>query len=291
MNKIDFVYIFGVVNSNPNGDPAANNEPRTNPITGKGIVRNGCISRKIKNYIEASQDEKGMDIYYKKDSILEETNNEILKESDKKQKDSKQNKKKFCDEEKKLFMDRFFDIRSTGGVITKSGKSGGDIYGPVQFSMAESIDPVYIVTMTITRSCSAKKSEEGEGKDDGKETGKMGSQSVVCFGYYKMNGNICPQRANKTGMTNSDVDLLFNALENMWEIDKSSNRPSIYPKAIVVFEHNSKLGNVKSHELYRCVKVIKNKGVEEPSCDDDYKIEINDPQINGITMKVLYLDA
>ncbi len=283
-NPIDFKVIFAVKNSNPNGDPDNNGEPREYGELGK--VASVCLKRKVKNYVEIVNKNPGFELYYKKDVILDEVTEEALSAQDIDCSKIFDKRKKLTDYGRKVLTSRFFDIRTTGALVTYKGSNG--IRGPVQLTIAESVDHIDTIHMAITRCCSAKFSEK-KGKED-KETGKFGGLDIVPFAYYTFSGYICPVAAKNTGMTEADVELFLEAIENMWEYDASSTRGEIYPKALVTFTHEGELRNAKRHELLRHVQVVKKTGVEVPMSDADYKIEIQDPKRNGIKMHVRYLD-
>jgi CRISPR-associated protein Csd2 len=282
MKRIDFNYVFAVRNSNPNGDPDNNNEPRVNPINWKGLISDVCLKGKSKLYVAITQAGKpGFDIYCKRSIILEDVIQDTL--TSKGVAELKKNKK-FTDGDIKVFTDKFFDVRTFGSVVTFPGISGGDIRGAIQLGIAESIDLVDANSITITRCCAAKK------KEDENETGKMGTKHVVPFAYYQVTGSVCAVTAEKNGLTDEDVEVFFDSLLYMWEYDKTAARGNIYPKSLVLFEHDSHLKNCHSHRLHRNVKVVKKEGVDIPTSDDDYTIVITDPNVDGVTMVTKFLD-
>ena len=294
MNRYEFVILYDVLNGNPNGDPDADNMPRIDPDTNIGIVTDVCIKRKIRNYIERNCDrENGYDIYVTRKGTLNSKDEQALKEL-------KPNAVKKEDEEKFVtdFMtQRYFDIRTFGAVLTgftkdetkkyttsggKLSGNAGQLTGPVQLAFGHSIDPIYPQNITITRQAITTE------KDAEKKSNEMGNKWIVPYGLYRTDGYISATLANRTGFSDEDIKVLWNAILNMFEDDRSASRGQMAVRKLIVFKHDSKLGNAPAHKLLESVKITKKEGVETPRSFNDYKIVVPSPDElpNGVSIKV-----
>jgi len=275
-NRYEFVVLFDVENGNPNGDPDAGNMPRTDVETGLGLVTDVCLKRKIRNYVETVKEgEAGYGIYIKDNVPLNTSDREAFKSLGIEEKDAKEAKKKDPDLDVKLrdYMCRnFYDIRAFGAVMTtftKNALNCGQVRGPVQLGFARSVDPVLAQEVTITRV--AITTEE----DAARKNTEMGRKYVVPYALYRVEGYVSANLARKTtGFSEDDLSLLWDAIMNMFELDHSAARGKMATRKLIIFKHDSELGNAPAHKLFELVEVKKNDGVEAPRSYSDYTVKI-----------------
>ena len=250
-NRIDFVYIFDVQNGNPNGDPDAANAPRVDAEDMHGIVTDVCLKRKVRNYVQTvvAEDDKnefqeGYDIFVKDkavldalvDKIYDYESVKIIKDKDKKK-----------EEAKNLLCKNYFDIRTFGQVIATSGKQD-QVRGPIQLTFARSVDEITPRPLTITR-CAVTKEEKKERT--------MGRKNIVPYGLYVCYGFISANLAKQTDFSEKDLALFWDALKNMFDVDRSAARGLMSAQKLIVFKHESALGNAPANKLFDLVKVKK----------------------------------
>ena len=287
-NRYEFVILFDVENGNPNGDPDAGNMPRIDPESGLGLVTDVCLKRKIRNYIETvKEDEKGYKIYIREDVPLNRSDKEacqalgVDEADDKKQTEAlKKLKKNDPDADRKLrdYMCReFYDIRTFGAVMTtfvKASLNCGQVRGPVQVGFARSIDPIVSQEVTITRVAITTE------KDAENKSTEMGRKSIVPYGLYRAEGFISANLARKvTGFSEEDLQLLWDAIINMFENDHSAARGKMAVRELIVFKHSKELGDCPAYKLFDAVEVRRNEGVEYPRKYQDYTVQIHNDQI------------
>ncbi len=280
-NRYEFVVYFDVENGNPNGDPDAGNMPRIDPETGYGLVTDVCLKRKIRNYVEiAREDEPGYEIYVKDGVALNTSDARALKscgidEADAKKRESaiKKLKKDDPDLDKKLseyMCSSFFDVRCFGAVMTtfvKNKLNCGQVRGPVQLTFSRSVDPVVPQEVTITRvAITTVEDAEKKGPNE------MGRKYVVPYGLYRCEGFVSANLARKvTGFSEDDLELLWEAIENMFEHDRSAARGMMAVRSLVIFKHDSELGCAPAHKLFDAVTCEKREGVDAPRSFADYE--------------------
>ncbi|MBE6330080.1 MAG: type I-C CRISPR-associated protein Cas7/Csd2 [Bacteroidales bacterium] len=286
-NRYDFVFLYDVKDGNPNGDPDFDNQPRIDFETREGLVSDVCIKRKVRNYVqlkveagELSSDK--YDIFIRQGNVL---NNIISEESEKASGDEKKGRIAMCD--------KYFDVRTFGAVLStgseeakeednsevtsskekkekgKKKRALGVVRGPVQFVFSRSIDPIDSRTHSLTRCCVTKEA------DRDKES-TFGNKSTVSYGLYRMHGYISAFDGEKCHFTEDDLNLLWEALRNAFEHDHSAARGEMNARALIVFRHESKLGNARSSQLFDLVKVNKRTEVEYPRQFEDYEISIDE---------------
>lgn len=287
-NRYEFVVLFDVENGNPNGDPDAGNMPRIDPESGLGLVTDVCIKRKIRNYVETvKEDEKGYKIYIKEDVPLNRSDREACKslgiEATEDKKVTEELKKlKKTDEKvdiklRDYMCDDFFDIRTFGAVMTtfvKASLNCGQVIGPVQIGFARSIDPIISQEVTITRVAITTE------KDAENKNTEMGRKSIVPYGLYRVEGYISANLARKvTGFSEEDLELLWEAIINMFENDHSAARGKMAVRELIVFKHSKELGDCPAYKLFDAVEVKKNEEIEYPRKYQDYTVEIHEENI------------
>lgn len=276
-SKYDFSLFFDVENGNPNGDPDAGNLPRVDPETGLGIVSDVCIKRKVRNYVDlvkgvdvdaadADEGELGYKIYVQQDAVLNDRNRLAYRHFGK-DPDADGRDLALRGELERFMCANFFDIRAFGAVMTTSVNCG-QVKGPIQICFGQSVDPVMPLEMSITRMARTK-------EEEGKENRTMGSKQYIPYGLYRVNGSISACLAEKTGFSESDLRLFLDALMGMFEVDRSAARGLMTSRKLVVFRHDSKLGNAPSKVLYDLVVARNTLAPGEPVRSyGDYDIEV-----------------
>ena len=280
-NRYEFVILFDVENGNPNGDPDAGNMPRIDPETGYGLVTDVCLKRKIRNYVETvKEDEKGYGIYIREDIPLNRSDNKAFEYLGMNGKDAKDLKKKDPDADIKIrdFMcQNFYDIRTFGAVMTtfvKASLNCGQVRGPVQIGFARSIDPIISQEVTITRV--AITTEE----DAAKKSTEMGRKNIVPYALYRAEGYISANLARRvTGFSEEDLELLWEAIVNMFEHDHSAARGKMAVRELIVFKHSKELGDCPAYKLFDSIEVTKKEGIVYPRKYQDYEICIHEDRI------------
>lgn len=282
-NRYDFVILFDVENGNPNGDPDAGNMPRVDPETGCGLVTDVCLKRKIRNYVEMAKEGKaGCRIYIKDQVPLNRSDAEALDylgiNGDLKaaKKDDPEIDRKIRD----FMCQNFYDIRTFGAVMTtfvKGALNCGQVRGPVQLSFARSIDPVVPQEITITRVAIT---TEADAENKGTE---MGRKYIVPYGLYRAEGYVSANLARKvTRFSEEDLQLLWQAILNMFENDHSAARGKMAVRELIVFKHDSELGNAPAYKLFESVQVKRKSDVEVPRSYHDYEVTVSDELPSGV---------
>lgn len=280
----EFVLFFDVINGNPNGDPDAGNLPRLDPETNRGLVSDVSLKRKIRNYVElAAPTAMGHRIYVTEGAILNEKHREAyLRErpNDAEARTAKKLSPKSDEEAQRLrqFMcDNFYDIRAFGGVLS-TGINAGQVRGPVQLAFASSVEPIMPLEISITRMAATnereKKARQGGDDEERSDNRTMGRKHIVPYGLYRAHGFISAALASHpakgTGFSEADLELLFTALKDMFDHDRSAARGEMATRRLVVFRHASALGNAPAHALFDRVKTWRvHKGSRQPIGADE----------------------
>jgi CRISPR-associated protein Csd2 len=269
-NRYEFVLFFDVTNGNPNGDPDAGNLPRVDPETGLGLVSDVCLKRKIRNYVELTREgQQGYRIYVREKAVLNELHKEAYEKYDI---EPSKNLPKDKDKDVTGFMtSNFFDIRTFGAVMTTEVNCG-QVRGPVQLCFARSIDPILPQEITITRMAVTNL------KDLEKER-TMGRKSIVPYGLYRVEGFVSAPLSDNTGFTEDDLELLWEALINMFEHDRSAARGLMASRKLFVFKHESKFGNAPAHKLFDAISAKLIDVSKPPRAFADYEVTLDRTQI------------
>jgi CRISPR-associated protein Csd2 len=281
-SRFDFVYLFDVTNGNPNGDPDAGNLPRLDPETSQGLVTDVCLKRKIRNYVEiAKENASPYELYVRERGVLtrqQKRAHENLDENEKKQDKIANARAWMCK--------NFYDVRTFGAVMSLQEYNCGQVRGPVQLSFAKSIDPIVPLDLSITRMAVATE-REAEAQEGDNRT--MGRKSIVPYGLYRCHGFISAPFAQQTGFNHDDLKLLWDALTFMFDHDHSSARGEMAARKLVVFKHESKLGNAPAHKLFDRVQVERaNDPNTPPRSISDYQIKIDNENLpQGVTLEEL----
>lgn len=267
-NRYDFFYLFDVQDGNPNGDPDAGNLPRIDPETGAGLVSDVCLKRKVRNFVQIVKGaERPYDIFIKEKAVL----NNMISEAHAQQ-DVKAKEKGEKTEAARQWMCRnFYDIRTFGAVLS-TGENAGQVRGPIQFTFARSVEPIVTAEHSITRMAVATEAEAEKQSGDNRT---MGRKFTVPYGLYKANGFISAHLAAQTGFNDEDLNLFWEALKNMFDHDHSAARGMMSARKLIVFKHNSILGNASAHALFDLIQVkSKNEGKPARSFSD-YEVTID----------------
>lgn len=287
--RYDFVILFDVQDGNPNGDPDAGNLPRIDAETGHGLVTDVCLKRKVRNYVGLkNNDEAPHSIFIKEKAVLNNTikqayiSLDIDLDSDPvdKTNGTKRNKKghgqgKEIDQAKAFLCRNFYDIRTFGAVLS-TGANAGQVRGPAQLTFARSVDPVVALEHSITRMAVATEAEAEKQSGDNRT---MGRKFTIPYGLYRGHGFISAPFAAQTGFSDEDLDLLWEALEKMFEHDRSAARGLMSTRKLIVFEHNSKMGDAPVHELFDAISVTRRDESKPAREFGDYIISIDSARI------------
>ena len=275
-NRFDFVYIFDVQDGNPNGDPDAGNLPRVDAETGMGLVTDVCLKRKVRNYIQVAKEcAKGYDIFIKEKAILNRSIDAAHEEETVKNATDKTNAAR------DLMCQKFFDVRTFGAVMS-TGKNAGQVRGPIQLTFARSVDPIAPMEYAITRMAVA---TEKEAEKQGGENHTIGRKATVPYGLYVCHGFISANLANQTGFSEEDLSLFWDALKNMFDIDRAASRGLMSAQKLIVFKHDTVLGNAPANKLFDLVKVEKKCG-GAPRKFEDYEVTIDEARLpSGVAIE------
>lgn len=286
-NRYDFLLVFDVRDGNPNGDPDAGNLPRMDAESGHGLVTDVSLKRKVRNFVGLVKSEQPpYEIYIKEKAVLNRTHErayvevgagDSLKGEDKKRRGSGDT----VDKARAWMCKNFYDVRTFGAVMS-TGVNCGQVRGPVQLTFARSVEPIIALEHSITRMAVATEAEAEKQQGDNRT---MGRKHTVPYGIYVAHGFVSAFLAKQTGFSNDDLELLWKALEQMFEHDRSAARGEMATRGLFVFKHDSELGNAHAHSLFDRVKVTRKEGVEVARNFSDYEISID--QINMPTGVVL----
>ena len=277
-NRYEFVLLYDVENGNPNGDPDAGNMPRIDPETGHGIVTDVCLKRKVRNYAElVKEDATGYRIHIKEGTALNSNHEEAYKAVE--LEPGKKAKLDDVDKARRWMCANFFDVRTFGAVMS-TGDNCGQVRGPIQINFSRSIDPIIQQEVTITRQAVTR-------IDDIEKERTMGRKHIVPYGLYRAEGYVSAKLANDetkgTGFSEEDLELFWDALVNMFEHDHSAARGKMATRKLVIFKHDSDLGNAPSHKLFELVIVEKKAEANPPRKFSDYEVNVGNAP-DGVTI-------
>lgn len=279
-HRYDFVYLFDCKDGNPNGDPDAANAPRIDPQDMHGLVSDVCLKRKIRNFVLlAKAAAPGYGIFVQQGSVL----NDRIAEAHKSlghDVDAKSDKKKATRDQvasaRAEMCRRFFDVRTFGAVMS-TGANAGQVRGPVQISFSRSMDPILPLDLSITRMAVT------EAKEADSPNQTMGRKNLIPYGLYRCHGFISANLARETGFNEADLELFWQSLTQMFDHDRSASRGMMAPQRLVVFKHQTALGNAPAHKLFERVTVRRRSGVELARSFSDYEVKVdNDSLPSGI---------
>lgn len=277
--RYDFVYFFDVKDGNPNGDPDAGNLPRVDAETGNGLVTDVCLKRKVRNYVGLLKNEQPpYEIYVKEKAILNNQNArayqalgiDLSKDEGKRKGGDK------VDEARAWMCRNFYDIRAFGAVMSTSINCG-QVRGPIQITFARSVDQVIVSEHSITRMAVA---TEAEAEKQGGDNRTMGRKFTVPYGLYRTHGFVSAPLANQTGFSQEDLELFWEALQNMFENDRSAARGLMNARRLVIFEHSSLMGDKPASELFNRIAAERVTDSSKPARDfSDYEITLDGKEL------------
>ncbi len=245
-NRYDFVLFFDVKDGNPNGDPDAGNLPRIDPETGHGLVTDVCLKRKVRNYVQLVKDcVPPFDIFVKEKAVL----NNLIDQAHEQESVKNKEKGEKTEAARQYMCGRYYDVRTFGAVMS-TGKNAGQVRGPVQFTFARSVGQIVPLEHSITRMAVATEAEAEKQQGDNRT---MGRKFTVPYALYRCHGFVSAPLAAQTGFSEEDLSLLWDAITNMFEHDRSAARGQMAARSLIVFKHESKMGNAPSHKLFDMV--------------------------------------
>lgn len=266
-NRYEFVYLFDVENGNPNGDPDAGNMPRIDPETSFGLVTDVCLKRKIRNFVDiVKKNQPPYKIYVREKSVLTtERGGAYQSLNDEEKKD----KLTAAELGRKFMCKNYFDVRTFGAVMMMKENNCGQVRGPVQFNFGRSIDAIVPMEVSITRVAVETEAEREKER-------MMGRKHIVPYALYRAEGYVSAHLAAQTGFSEDDLKLLWDALVNMFDHDHSAARGKMNARKLIVFKHESALGNAPAHKLFDLVTVKRaTEAVKPPRAFADYEVVVN----------------
>ncbi len=277
--RYDFVFFFDVKDGNPNGDPDAGNLPRIDAETGNGLVTDVCLKRKVRNYVGLLKGEQPpYEIYVKEKAILNNQHARAYKALgiDLSKDEGKRKGGDKIDEARMWMCKNFYDIRTFGAVMS-TGINCGQVRGPIQLTFARSVDQVVSSELSITRMAVA---TEAEAEKQGGDDRTMGRKFTVPYGLYRTHGFVSAPLAKQTGFSQEDLDLFWEALQNMFENDRSAARGLMSARRLIIFEHSSFMGNASAQELFDRVKSERTTDPMKPARDfSDYRVTLDGKEV------------
>ena len=282
-NRYEFVYLFDVENGNPNGDPDAGNMPRIDPETSHGLVTDVCLKRKIRNFVEiVKQNTSPYKIYIREKTVLSTTRKAAYEAV----KEETGEEKSIIELGRKWMCTNFFDVRTFGAVMSTKENNCGQVRGPVQLNFSRSIEPIVPLEVSITRIAVETETEAKQRGESG-AIQTMGRKHIVPYALYQAEGYISAHLADQTGFSEEDLKLLWDALINMFDHDHSAARGKMNARKIIVFKHDSQLGNAPAHKLFDLVKVKRITDETRPARGfSDYEVTIDSPNVpSGVTLE------
>ena len=275
-HRYDFVYLFDCKDGNPNGDPDAANAPRIDPQDMRGLVSDVCLKRKIRNFaLLAKERAPGFDIFVQQGEIL---NDRILDAHKSLNHDVDAKNKKASREQvtaaRGAMCQRYFDVRTFGAVMS-TGANAGQVRGPVQLSFSRSVDAILPLDVSITRMAVT------DAKEANTPNQTMGRKNLIPYGLYRCHGFISAHLARDTGFNDADLELLWQALTQMFDHDRSASRGTMAPQKLIVFKHESTLGNAPAHKLFERVTVRRKASVEVARDFSDYDVNVEHNGLPG----------
>ena len=272
-NRYDFVLFFDVKDGNPNGDPDAGNLPRMDPETGHGLVTDVCLKRKVRNYVQLEKNNaEGYDIFIKEKAIL----NNLIDEAHEHKEVKDKEKGEKTDAARDYMCETYFDVRTFGAVMM-TGKNAGQVRGPVQLTFARSVDQIVPLEHSITRMAVTTPAEAEKQQGDNRT---MGRKFTVPYALYRCHGFVSAPLADKTGFSDADLTLFWDALANMFEHDRSAARGQMAARKLIVFKHDSRMGMAHAHQLFDLVQVSRSGDLDKPPrAFSDYRIDFDKTKV------------
>ena len=280
-HRYDFIYLFDITNGNHNGDPDADNAPRMDPETGYGYVTDVCLKRKVRNYVDTVKNSaEGYNILIKSDMPLNDKFRAAYEHENLPVDVTKKGTNPTAEQLARQFMCRnYYDVRMFGAVMSTGTNSCGVVRGPVQFSFANSVSPIFINHVSITRQAKTDQERAKKGETE------MGAKQIIPYGLYVMHGHISAALANNTTkISEDDLNLLWNSLLYMFDEDRSAARADMEARGLYIFRHDNVYGNAKFSDLESKIKISLKDGVSVPRRFDDYEVHVNENMPDGVQL-------
>lgn len=288
-HRYDFMLVFDVLDGNPNGDPDAGNLPRVDPETMQGIVTDVALKRKVRDYVQITRgDQKGYDIYVKQRGILTREQRKAYGALNFEDPEEKSATK--TSDARAWMCEHYYDTRMFGAVMSTKKYNAGQVRGPMQLTFARSIDPITPLDITITRVALTNPGDSDKSiPDDEVEArhGQMGRKAYVPYGMYVAHGFYSPAFAQQTGVTSDDLEVFWESMMNMWDLDRSAARGQMATRGLYVFKHESSYGNAPSHVLFDKINIQKKDDIEIARSSKDYKVDIEEDLPPSVTLHEL----
>ena len=280
----DAVLLFDCERGNPNGDPDADNQPRIDPYSGRGLVSDACVKRKLRDYVAmVASDRPEYKILIEQGAVI---NNQIERgyiesgaetSGSKKPKENSPEHRAQQDQVRDWFRKNFFDVRMFGAVLS-TGRKVGQVFGPVQVAWAMSQDPIRPLRSTLTR-CAATEEK------DGKENKTMGAKWLLPYALYRTEVTYNPSRDRASEyVTREDLQFLWDGLLRAWDFDRSAARGTMACRGLYIFTHRAKFGNAPAHQLFESVTVT--RVADKPLSFRDYAVQVSEPP-EGVKLTAL----
>ena len=290
-HRYEFVYLFDITNGNPNGDPDAGNLPRLDPETNRGLVTDVCLKRKVRNFVSLDKEDASGYAIYMAERAIWNNQHALGRKAIGLEEETKEEQKKLPKDEAKAraitawMCSNFFDVRTFGAVMT-TGVNAGQVRGPVQMAFATSVDPVVPLEISITR-MAVTTEKEAEAQSGDNRT--MGRKHIIPYGLYRAHGFISAKLAERTGFSDADLTLFWQALINMFEHDRSAARGEMTARKLIVFKHESAMGNAPAHVLFDKVKVSRVDGEADTPARSyaNYQVTIDKNLPQGVSVSEL----
>jgi CRISPR-associated protein Csd2 len=275
----DFVLLFDVTDGNPNGDPDAGNLPRVDPETMQGLVTDVAVKRKVRDWVDVAHGSEGRYKIYVQNGEALITKHKRAYEAEGLKSTGAKQASGDVQKARAWMCNNFYDIRMFGAVMSV-GVNAGQVRGPLQLTFARSVDPIVPLDLSITRVAVTREEDanvvvsETGGETTGKQT-EMGRKALVPYGLYRAHGFFNPHFAKQTGVTEDDLDLFWQALQQMWDLDRSASRGMMACRGLYIFSHESSLGNAPAHTLFDRVQIERTGDVIAPRSFRDYYVTID----------------
>jgi CRISPR-associated protein Csd2 len=288
----DFVLLFDVADGNPNGDPDAGNLPRVDPETMQGLVTDVCLKRKVRNYVDMTRgDQQPFKIYVQNRGIALNTLHQKAYETLSLKSTGSKQRREDVDQARQEMCKNYYDIRTFGAVMT-TGVNCGQVRGPVQMTFARSLDPVIPLDLSITRVAVTRAEDaevvEGEEGEAGGKTTEMGRKALVPYGLYRGYGFVNPHFGRQTGFSAEDLSLFWEALQQMWDLDRSASRGLMACRGLYIFSHATAIGNAPAHALFEQIEVRCQDNVKVPRKFSEYHVSVHQQDLpEGVTLTKL----
>ena len=260
--------------------------PRVDPETMQGLVTDVALKRRVRDWVDAQRGtESRFKIYVQTGHALNAMHQRAYEDLGIVSTGTRQNRAD-VDRARDWMCGNFFDIRMFGAVMS-TGVNCGQVRGPMQLTFARSVEPIMpldlaITRVTVTRPEDMEVTVDGEdGAGVGGKRTEMGRKALVPYAVYRAHGFFNPHFAARTGVDDEDMDVFWNALVSMWDLDRSAARGLMSCRGLFVFTHESSLGNAPAHVLFDRVSIGTRDGSGAPRSFRDYVVRVDESDLPG----------